>query len=262
MAEMTEDRISEFKQAFDAFDKSGDGVISTSELGTVMHSLGYYLTEDDLQDMINGLDEDGDGTVDFPEFLSAMSRGMKDAVAEAEIAEAFKFFDTTGNGSISSSELRDTLSQLGEKLTRQEVSDLVAEADTDGDGQIDLKEFTKMMIGARAKSGPKQEMRNKTEAAHAIYHRWFHKTQAINRSQLIERIKLERELGWAYLQMTIFFGLLLILFGQQHAQHDSPAIDLRSSYVETLGCACIRLGSAVISLTHMALFVAVSGWPG
>jgi calmodulin len=41
MAEMTEDQISEFKQAFDAFDKSGDGVISTSELGTVMNSLGY-----------------------------------------------------------------------------------------------------------------------------------------------------------------------------------------------------------------------------
>jgi hypothetical protein len=181
---------------------------------------------------------------------------MKDAVAEAEIAEAFKFFDTSGNGSISSSELRDTLSQLGEKLTRQEVSDLVAEADTDGDGQIDLKEFTKMMIGSRA---PKQEMRNKTEAAHAIYHRWFNKTQAINRSQLIERIKLERELGWAYLQMTIFFGLRLILFGQQHAQHDSPAIDLRSSYAETLGCACIRLGSAMISLTPWHFLVAVSG---
>jgi hypothetical protein len=38
-------------------------------------------------------------------------------------------------------------------------------------------------------------------------------------------------------QILVFLGLLLTLFGQQLAQHDSPAIELRKSYEETLGCA-------------------------
>ena len=50
---------SEFKEAFSLFDKDGDGTITTSELGTVMRSLGQNPTEAELQDMINEVDADG-----------------------------------------------------------------------------------------------------------------------------------------------------------------------------------------------------------
>ena len=48
--------------------------ILTQELGTVMRSLGQNPTEAELQDMINEVDADGNGTIDFPEFLSLMAR--------------------------------------------------------------------------------------------------------------------------------------------------------------------------------------------
>ena len=56
-----------------------------------MRSLGQNPTEAELQDMINEVDADGNGTIDFPEFLTMMARKMKDTDSEEEIREAFRF---------------------------------------------------------------------------------------------------------------------------------------------------------------------------
>jgi len=144
--QLTEEQIAEFKEAFSLFDKDGDGTITTKELGTVMRSLGQNPTEAELQDMINEVDADGNGTIDFPEFLTMMARKMKDTDSEEEIKEAFKVFDKDGNGYISAAELRHVMTNLGEKLTDEEVDEMIREADVDGDGQINYEEFVKMMM--------------------------------------------------------------------------------------------------------------------
>merc|ERR1711998_183659 len=95
--------------------------------GTVMRSLGQNPTEAELQDMINEVDADGNGTIDFPEFCTLMARKMKEAV---------RVFDKDGNGFISAAELRHIMTNLGEKLTDEEVDEMIREADIDGDGQI------------------------------------------------------------------------------------------------------------------------------
>lgn len=142
--QLTEDQIAEFKEAFSLFDKDGDGTITNKELGTVMRSLGQNPTEAELQDMVNEVDADGNGTIDFPEFLTMMARKMKDTDSEEEIKEAFKVFDKDGNGFISAAELRHVMTNLGEKLSDNEVDEMIREADVDGDGQINYDEFVKV----------------------------------------------------------------------------------------------------------------------
>merc|ERR1719201_1952535 len=144
--QLTEEQIAEFKEAFSLFDKDGDGTITTKELGTVMRSLGQNPTEAELQDMINEVDADGNGTIDFPEFVSLMARKMKDTDPEEELIEAFKVFDRDEDGFISAGELRSSMMNLGEKLTDAEVDEMIREADMDGDGQINYDEFVKMMM--------------------------------------------------------------------------------------------------------------------
>ena len=87
---LTEEQIMEFKEAFNFFDGDGDGTITTKEIGTVMRSLGQNPTEDELQEMINEIDVDGHGIIDFQEFLRMMVKMMSDKSSDAEIKEAFK----------------------------------------------------------------------------------------------------------------------------------------------------------------------------
>lgn len=102
-----------------------------------MRSLGQNPSESELQDMINEVDADNNGTIDFPEFLTMMARKMKDTDSEEEIREAFKVFDRDNNGFISAAELRHVMTSIGEKLTDDEVDEMIREADQDGDGRID-----------------------------------------------------------------------------------------------------------------------------
>ena len=142
---MNEEQIAEFKEAFSIFDKNGDGAISREELGNVMKSLGQDPTETDLQDIINEVDADRDGAINFQEFLIMMGRKMGKENRQEELREAFRLFDKDSSGRISTEELKSVMKNLGENVTDSMIGEMMREADTDGDGHISYDEFAQMM---------------------------------------------------------------------------------------------------------------------
>ncbi|KAJ2146345.1 Calmodulin [Coemansia sp. RSA 678] len=149
MVEVTNnENIKELRDAFAIFDKNNDGMISKEELGVLMRSLSHNPTDEEISKMINEIDENGDGKIDFSEFIAMMARQPMSADGhEDEIMEAFRVFDKNGDGVISAQELRHVMTSLGEKLTDAEIEEMIREADVDGDGQINYEEFAKMMTG-------------------------------------------------------------------------------------------------------------------
>jgi calmodulin len=145
---LTPEQIAEFREAFNIFDKDGDGRITAKELGTVMRSLGQNPSEAELQDMVNQVDLDGNGTIEFDEFLYMMSRQMRDGDTEEDIKAAFRVFDKDGDGKITTAELTHIMNNLGEPLTQEEVDEMIAQADTNKDGIIDYAEFVHLMLSS------------------------------------------------------------------------------------------------------------------
>lgn len=143
--QLTEEQIAEFKGAFSLFDKDSDGQITDKELGTVMQSLGQNPTEAELQDMINEVDADGNGLIDFPEFLNMMAHKRKEMDSEEGFRGAFCVFDKDGNGFITASELQQVMTNMGEKFTDKNIEEIIRQVDIDGDGQINYEEFVTMM---------------------------------------------------------------------------------------------------------------------
>ena len=143
---LTEETINQFRKLFDLFDGDSSGSITTKELGTVMRNLGQNPSEEELREMIKEIDLDGNGVIDFNEFLYLMVKKMNTNDTEEELLETFKIFDRDGDGFVSSHELRNVLASLGQETTPEEIEEMIKEADIDGDGQVDYQEFVKMMM--------------------------------------------------------------------------------------------------------------------
>merc|ERR1711939_1193065 len=95
--------------------------------------------------MVNDMDKDGDGTVDFKEFMILMEGKMGGKDAKDEIIKAFKLFDDDETGEVSFKNLKRVAKELGESMGDEEIQEMIDEADTDGDGEINEEEFLRIM---------------------------------------------------------------------------------------------------------------------
>merc|ERR1719510_2369085 len=142
---LTAEDLATLKEAFTVYDKNNDGTITTKELSTVMRSLGQNPTDAEVQDLINEVDVDGSGALDFSEFCLMMVKKMSESNTDNETQEAYRVFDKEKEGFISRAELRMIFAALPERLTEEEIEEMLEVADEDGNGRIEYREFKAML---------------------------------------------------------------------------------------------------------------------
>ena len=144
--DLTDEQIIEFREAFEAFDKDGNGSITVRELGTVMRSLGQNLSEAEIKEMIDIVDEDKNGTIDFQEFLHLMARKMKLVRKEEQLLDAINILDKDGNGKISKYELRYNLLSSNSDINGEDIEEFIKTIGTDEEGNIDIQNFIEILM--------------------------------------------------------------------------------------------------------------------
>ncbi|XP_024990320.1 calcium-binding allergen Ole e 8-like [Cynara cardunculus var. scolymus] len=139
--------LEEVKQVFNRFDVNGDGKISAAELVDVMKALGSNTSLDEVNRIMADIDTDCDGFISLEEFAGFCKgkSGEEDDGGMKELQDAFDLYDLNKNGLISAKELHQILSQLGEKCTVNDCTNMIKSVDSDGDGYVNFEEFKKMM---------------------------------------------------------------------------------------------------------------------
>ncbi|XP_068651115.1 probable calcium-binding protein CML18 [Aristolochia californica] len=148
---LDDEQIAELREIFRSFDRNNDGSLTQLELGSLLRSLGLKPSPTQLDALIQKVDTNSNGLIEFSEFVSLVAPDLlpvKSPYTEEQLRQLFRLFDRDGNGYITAAELAHSMAKLGHALTVEELTGMIKEADTDGDGRISFSEFAQALTSA------------------------------------------------------------------------------------------------------------------
>lgn len=132
------------KEAFDMMDTNKRNKINLEELRVGLAKLGHNMPDPDLEILMEAADVDGDGALNYGEFV-AVSVHLRKMANDEHLHKAFSFFDQNKSGYIEIDELRHALSDEDDANSEDVINAIMDDVDTDKDGRISYEEFTAMM---------------------------------------------------------------------------------------------------------------------
>jgi len=144
------EQVITLKKAFDAFDMEKKGAISIETTGTILRMMGYKSSPDGFKELIREIDEDGNGELDFEEFVMLSANFLVEEDEEAlkkELKDAFRIYSKENPGYIRTESLREILHELDPNLTNEDLNGIISEIDKDNNGKVEFDEFCDLMTG-------------------------------------------------------------------------------------------------------------------
>lgn len=138
---LTKEETHQVEQVFRALDENGDGKLSREEIEKGLSQAEHLKIN--ANEVIEQCDTDGNGFISYSEFLTAAVNWEK-VLSKDKLKRAFEKFDKNKDGKISLQELEETIGN--EQLNNTKLLEILKEADSKGDGEIDLEEFSSMML--------------------------------------------------------------------------------------------------------------------
>lgn len=139
------DENESFREIFNLFDRYGEGVVVSSEIGDMLRTAGMNPTEAEVKKAIQEIDKE---SINFDEFLPIVNIYLKhfaDVASPDSFIEGFRVFDHENNGMVTVGEVRHMLTNLGERLSSADVDGLVSGMEDDR-GRINYENFVKAVI--------------------------------------------------------------------------------------------------------------------
>jgi len=145
--------VADVKIAFHKYDTNGDQKIDRGELRKALTHYRLNFTEQESDIIFSAGDADGDGEINFEEFMALMCPDAGAIVQKfrdtykniSDVKAAFRRFDKNRDGSLSKTEMSRMMFSTGHSFTDVEVDAIMNLGDIDGDGEIDLEEFVQLM---------------------------------------------------------------------------------------------------------------------
>ena len=146
MSTLTDEKIKECKIIFDLIDKDKDTKITPEELGPALRVCGASPSQQELEMAIQS-SGDKSNLINFEKFIDIYEKLINNQDSEEDIINELKKLDKNGSGNITVKDLRSLLANYGDVLTKEEVDDVVQEANADKNGNINIEKFAKILIG-------------------------------------------------------------------------------------------------------------------
>merc|ERR1712094_168083 len=93
--QLSDEQLDEIREAFSLFASDASGMIDVRELKAAMRALGFEVKNEELMKMVTDIDNDGNGTIEFSEFLQMMTGKMGEKDTREDIEKVFKSSMTT-----------------------------------------------------------------------------------------------------------------------------------------------------------------------
>lgn len=144
------DEIKCLKNCFNLFDTKKQEFLSADDLDDILRAMGFRPSKEELKEILEEIDEDGSGEIEFGEFCQLCAKFLVEEPDEdtmkAELKEAFRVYDKGAQGFITTGQLREIISELDTRLTAEDLDGIIEEIDEDGSGTMDFDEFCAMMM--------------------------------------------------------------------------------------------------------------------